>query len=142
MNIKTTKAFTMRNASTGALTSYAAGQIYVVDSTLGGQLITDGLAVEYTGTVAIPTGSVNINTNGTHSVAQYETAKVNVPNPSTGKLEITGTEEVNVTDYAKAQVVDEYLVADNIKKDVTILGVTGTYEGEEETPDDPPAEMS
>ena len=134
MNIKTTKAFTMRNASTGALTSYAAGQIYVVDSTLGGALITSGLATEYTGAVAIPNGTKAIATNGKHDVSEYVYAQVNVPNPSTGKLVITGTAEVNVTDYAKAQVVDEYLVAENIKKDVTILGVTGTYEGEEEPP--------
>ena len=61
-------------------------------------------------------------------IAQYATATVAVPNPSTGKVEITGTAEVDVTNYAAAQVVDANLVAENIKKDVTILGVTGTYE--------------
>ena len=45
-----------------------------------------------------------------------------------GKKEITSTAEVNVGAYATAQVVDENLVAANIKKDVAILGVTGTYE--------------
>jgi len=34
-----------------------------------------------------------------------------------------------VTNYATAQIVDADLVAGNIKKDVNILGVTGTYEG-------------
>lgn len=48
----------------------------------------------------------------------------------TGKKEITSTAEVNVTSYATAQVVDEDLVASNIKKDVDILGVVGTYEPE------------
>lgn len=47
----------------------------------------------------------------------------------TGKKEITSTAEVNVANYATAQVVDEDLVAGNIKKDVDILGVVGTYEG-------------
>ena len=47
-----------------------------------------------------------------------------------GKKEITSTAEVNVASYATAQVVDEDLVAGNIKKDVDILGVVGSYEGE------------
>lgn len=46
----------------------------------------------------------------------------------TGKKEITSTAEVNVANYATAQVVDEDLVAGNIKKDVDILGVVGSYE--------------
>lgn len=48
----------------------------------------------------------------------------------TGNINITGTTAVNVTNYATAQVVDEDLVAGNIKKDVDILGVVGTYEPE------------
>lgn len=48
----------------------------------------------------------------------------------TGKKTITGTAEVDVSEYATAQVVDSNLKAGNIKKDVTILGVTGTYEPE------------
>jgi hypothetical protein len=46
-----------------------------------------------------------------------------------GKIEITSIEEINVSAYEKAQVVDNNLVAENIVKDVTILGVTGTFEG-------------
>ena len=46
-----------------------------------------------------------------------------------GKKEITSTAEVNVASYATAQVVDDDLVAGNIKKDVDILGVVGSYEG-------------
>ena len=46
-----------------------------------------------------------------------------------GKKSITTTAETNVADYATAQVSDENLVAGNIKKDVAILGVTGSYEG-------------
>lgn len=155
MKIKALKPFTLRDASTGALTSIACGSVAVVTDALGGQLITDGLAEAYTlitptGTKSItengegidvaqyananvavpePTGSISITENGESiDVAQYATANVNVPNPSTGKVEITGTAEVDVTNYATAQVVDANLVAENIKKDVTILGVTGTYE--------------
>lgn len=46
----------------------------------------------------------------------------------TGNKEITDTAETDVAAYATAQVVDANLIAGNIKKDVTILGVTGTLE--------------
>ena len=98
IKIQATKPFTLRDADTGALTSIGCGSVVTIDETLGNQLITDGLAVAFT--LITPTGKKNI----------------------------TDTTEVDVTAYASAQVVDEYLVADNIKKDVTILGVTGTYE--------------
>lgn len=155
MKIIATKPFTMRNSSTGELTSIACGAVATVTDEIGASLISDGYAEEYTlitptGTKTItengenidvaqyakanvavpaPTGNVNITENGEGiDIAQYATATVNVPNPSTGKLDITGTAEVDVTNYASAQVVDANLIAENIKKDVTILGVTGTYE--------------
>ena len=46
-----------------------------------------------------------------------------------GKKSITTTAETNVANYATAQISDANLVAGNIKKDVPILGVTGSYEG-------------
>ena len=46
-----------------------------------------------------------------------------------GNKQITTTEQVNVTEFATAQVVDANLVAENIKKDVTVLGILGTLEG-------------
>lgn len=46
----------------------------------------------------------------------------------TGKKNITTTAETDVTNYATAQVSDSNLKATNIKKDVVILGVTGSYE--------------
>ena len=46
-----------------------------------------------------------------------------------GKKDITNTNEVDVTTYATAQVVDANLLAANIKKNVTILGIVGTLEG-------------
>lgn len=98
MKIKALQAFTYRNADTGALTSIANGAVVDMDSTLANTLITNGLAEAYT-----------------------------LVNP-TGKVSITGTAEVDCSAYAKAQVSDANLIAGNIKKDVTILGVTGTYE--------------
>lgn len=155
MKVRAIIPFTMRDSSTGELTSVADGQILTVTDEAGAQLISDGLADEYTlitptGTKSItangsdidvaqyakanvavpqPTGNISLTENGEGiDIAQYATATVAVPNPSTGKVEITGTAEVDVTNYAAAQVVDANLVAENIKKDVTILGVTGTYE--------------
>lgn len=46
-----------------------------------------------------------------------------------GNIQLTSTAQTNVANYATAQVVDADLVAGNIKKDVNILGVVGTYEG-------------
>lgn len=127
IKIEALEAFSHRDSSTGKLTTMAQGEVAEIDETVGGQLIEEGLAEAYT--LITPTGKKTITENGTNiDVAQYEKADVNVPNPSTGKVNITGTTEVDVTNYATAQVVDENLIAGNIKKDVTILGVTGTYE--------------
>jgi hypothetical protein len=98
MKVRATIPFVTRDSSTGALTSVADGQIITVTSEVGAQLISEKLADEYT--LITPTGKKTINS----------------------------TEETDVTAYATAQVVDANLVAENIKKDVTILGVTGTYE--------------
>lgn len=123
------EAFTYRNASTSELLSVGYGQIREVDDSLAADLIADGLAELYT--LITPTGTKTISENGENiDVAQYSKATVAVPNPSTGKVTITGTAEVDVTNYAAAQVVDANLVAENIKKDVTILGVTGSYEAQ------------
>ena len=59
-----------------------------------------------------------------------------------GKKEITSTAEVNVASYATAQVVDEDLVAGNIKKDVDILGIVGSYEPEVPASDFSTAEVN
>ena len=98
MKVKMLKPATVRNASSGNLDSYACGQIVELDSTPGNALISAGIAEAYTAVT-----------------------------PS-GKLSVTGTSEVDCASYATAQVSDANLVAGNIKKDVTILGVTGTLE--------------
>lgn len=87
------------------------------------------------------TETVDISTNGTHNVAQYTSANVNVQ-PSISSLNVTpttsaqtitapqgtdGYSPVNVS--AVTSSIDANITAGNIKKDVTILGVTGSYEG-------------
>jgi len=67
--------------------------------------------------------------NGEYDIAEYARVDINVPNPSTGNKQITTTAQTDVKDFATAQVVDANLLAENIKKDVTILGITGTLAG-------------
>ena len=50
----------------------------------------------------------------------------------TGNINITSTEETDVSNYATAKVVDANLKAENIKEGVIILGITGEYTGETE----------
>ena len=46
-----------------------------------------------------------------------------------GTIQIKSAQQVDVRSYQYAKVMDVNLTAENIKKDVTILGVTGTHEG-------------
>lgn len=84
----------------------------------------------------IPEGSLDITENGTNiDVANKATVNVNVPSGGgvtpTGNINITDTNQTNVAAYATAQVVDANLIATNIKKDVVILGITGTFEDDD-----------
>ena len=68
-------------------------------------------------------------TTGQHTIAQMITVANSITpgiTPS-GNINITSTSQVDVTNYATAQVVDANLVASNIKNGTAILGVTGTY---------------
>lgn len=88
-----------------------------------------------------PTGSIVINGNGTHDVTQYASAVVQVTpalqaksvNPSTSQQVVTpdtGKDGLSqVTVGAVTNSIDANIVAENIKKDVEILGVVGSYEG-------------
>lgn len=49
-----------------------------------------------------------------------------------GNLELTSTEEVDVTNYATVSINEPNLKAENIRKDVSILGITGTCRPYEE----------
>ena len=98
----------------GTFFSPATGSIFETTAEKGAELISEGLAEEYTlitptGTKTItqngtnidiaqyakadvsvpqPTGNVELTENGSgFDIAQYATATVNVPNPSTGSLE-------------------------------------------------------
>ena len=103
-------------------------RIESVKVTMGGVDITKKV---FSGELAPPSGTIHITENGETDVSDYAVAHVAVPTGITpsGTKQITSTAVTDVAAYANAQVVDANLVSGNIKKDVSILGVTGTYEG-------------
>ena len=74
MKIEALKPFTMRVSL--ELKSIACNQVVDLDSTLANQLITDGLAKEFT--LITPTGEKNITANGDYDVTEYASVKVAV----------------------------------------------------------------
>lgn len=83
------------------------------------------------GQVGAEPATKKISENGKYDTIQNSKVDVKVegggPEPQ-GNVEITTTQQVNVAGYATAQVVDEDLKPENIKKDVVVLDVTGTLE--------------
>jgi hypothetical protein len=67
---------------------------------------------------------VSFDVNG-EEISITPSTESQVITPSTGKNAIT-----KATVAAVTAAIDANIIAENIKKDVTILGVTGTYEGE------------
>lgn len=89
------------------------------------------------GNYVIPTGVVEITANGTHDVSGKASATVNVPATPTeektvelaladGDQVITPTAGKNFSKVTITKPAE--LLPENIKKGITIAGVTGTYE--------------
>lgn len=90
----------------------------------------------------IPSGTLRISADGTYDVTNYAIAIVDVSGSEVRPLTVdpttvqqiinapTGVAGYNpVTVNGVTASIDSNIQAGNIKKDVTILGVTGTYEG-------------
>ena len=91
----------------------------------------------------IPSGTKTISSSGTHNVTSYASASVaagSVSSPSitvnsSGVISASATKTAGyitagtASNTKNAKDLDSNLVASNIKKNIKILGVTGSYEG-------------
>lgn len=76
MKIEALIPFTLRDADTGNLTSIPCHGVVTIDDAVGAQLISDGLAKEFT--LITPTGDKSITANGEYDVTQYASVTVAV----------------------------------------------------------------
>lgn len=95
---------------------------------------TAGTPVATKGTVTNHSISVTPSVTNTKGYIQGGTltgspVSVSASELTSGNVNITDTQIVDVTNYSTAQVSDANLISENIKKDVSILGKIGTYEG-------------
>lgn len=100
---------------------YCEADIEVINTPDGGGApVINPLSVTANGTYNAPSG-----------VDGYAPVTVSVPQGvfPTGNINITDTNVTDVTNYATAQVVSENLKPENIKKNIDILGIIGTFEG-------------
>ena len=69
--------------------------------------------------------------SGTMKLAQMpeKIAGISTGITPSGNINITDTQQTDVTNYATAQVVDANLTAENIADGVTVLGIVGTHQG-------------
>ena len=74
--LKAKQAFSVRNGSTGDITSYAFGEVFTVDSDTASAYKSAGLAEDYE--EIDPSGTKEITKNGTYDVTLYETTTVDV----------------------------------------------------------------
>lgn len=82
--------------------SLGVGEIADVESTKAAAFISGGLAVEYTAPI-VPTGNIDITTNGEHDVYDKATATVSVDEP-TGSETITANGTYDIKNKASVIV--------------------------------------
>lgn len=73
-------------------------------------------------------------------ILEQANVNVNVPIPEgyikpEGNMDITTTDEYDVSTYATAQIKDNNLIPENIAENVEVLGITGTFHGVVDTSD-------
>lgn len=130
----------------GVVTAYGAGVVQTThqlsstdDPDFTEENIAEGVTIfGKTGTHPTPSGSVTLTENGTYDVTSKASAVVAVPAPEpvtpvisvsdSGLVSVSG-DGITPTTHQLSSTDDADFAASNIKKGVSIFGVTGSYEG-------------